>query len=281
VAEEATGLKLRLLAEAYFDAQKTRVANNNRVKAYKRLMPEGLADKFEEDFAWLVAAGKRLEDEVGTRAEDALSELLVYSEWLRYVKGVGPSLACQMLGFIYSKDGKGIERFPTISSLWKYAGLHVLEGKAPKRRRGERAPWNTKLKTVMWKIVRQMLYLDAEACFGRRLYEQFKEFERSKNQPFGVDRSLAVGRALARDYGKLREGHVVTKEDLPKLPQAVMVRLADGHVHLRAMRKVAKVLLACLWIRWRELEGLPTSKPYSIEKQLHQNYISPSEWVEK
>ena len=40
----------------------------------------------------------------------------------------------------------------------------------------------------------------------------------------------------------------------------------DGHIHNRAMRKVAKIFLAHLWQTWRRQEGLETTEPYA--KQL-------------
>lgn len=45
------------------------------------------------------------------------------------------------------------QRFKTVSALWHYAGHHVIDGKAPRRKTGQVQTWNTKLKTVLWTTV--------------------------------------------------------------------------------------------------------------------------------
>ena len=42
---------------------------------------------------------------------------------------------------------------------------------------------------------------------------------------------------------------------------------------------MVKIFLQHLWLKWRELEGLPISKPYSIERLGHAEYISAEEFV--
>ena len=48
--------------------------------------------------------------------------------------------------------------------------------------------------------------------------------------------------------------------------------------HLAAMRKMVKVFLSHLWVRWRELEHLPVSKPYPIDILQHNTYYHPEEF---
>lgn len=50
------------------------------------------------------------------------------------------------------------------------------------------------------------------------------------------------------------------------------------HRHYAAMRKMTKIFLQHLWLRWRELEGLPTSQPYVIEYLGHVDYMRPEEF---
>lgn len=50
-----------------------------------------------------------------------------------------------------------------------------------------------------------------------------------------------------------------------------------GHQHNAAMRKMIKLWLSHLWVRWRELEGLPTNHPYVHEKLGHNHYIKPED----
>jgi hypothetical protein len=73
-----------------------------------------------------------------------------------------------------------IERFPTVSSLWKYAGLgSIVEGKAVKREKGKKCDWNPKLKALCWKIAES--FVKQRGSPYRELYEKFKEEEKRKN----------------------------------------------------------------------------------------------------
>lgn len=68
-----------------------------------------------------------------------------------------------------------ISRYPTVSSLWHYAGYHVVDGHAPRRERGVASDWNSKLKKALW--------LTIDACLKnnvpriRDMYEEFKAEE--------------------------------------------------------------------------------------------------------
>lgn len=52
----------------------------------------------------------------------------------------------------------------------------------------------------------------------------------------------------------------------------------DGHRHAAAMRKMIKIFLSHLWVRWRALEGLPTRAPYAMEYQGHTSYERPEDY---
>lgn len=48
-----------------------------------------------------------------------------------------------------------------------------------------------------------------------------------------------------------------------------------AHIHAASMRRMIKVFLAHLWMRWRELEKLPTRALYVHEKLGHTSYEAP------
>lgn len=56
----------------------------------------------------------------------------------------------------------------------------------------------------------------------------------------------------------------------------------DGHRHNAAMGRMIKVWLQHLWLKWRQMEGLPTNNPYAIDKLAHTHVITPQEfgWVD-
>ena len=53
------------------------------------------------------------------------------------------------------------------------------------------------------------------------------------------------------------------------------------HIHNWAGRRTVKIFLSCLWAKWRELEGLPTTKPYVIQFLGHSDLITWRDWIEK
>jgi len=74
-----------------------------------------------------------------------------------------------------------IERFGVPSSLWHYAGLHVVNGKAPKRRRGQEATWNPKLKSLAWLIAKGQVM--SRGPF-RKYYDEYKRRDTLKHPDY-------------------------------------------------------------------------------------------------
>lgn len=131
-----------------------------------------------------------------------------------------------------------IGKFDTISKLWAFS----VGKPGEKRERGKKLGYNPHLKTLMWKTGKQLLMANNE------LYRGIYEGAKKKYQ----DRD---------DIKKAHEGKKGYKL----------------HIHLMSMRKMEKMFLSHLWLRWREIEGLPTSKPYVIAKLGHTTYINPPE----
>ncbi|RLG17521.1 hypothetical protein DRN63_02880, partial [Nanoarchaeota archaeon] len=61
-----------------------------------------------------------------------------------------------------------IECSDYVSQLWSYCGLKP----GSERRKGERLQYNPRLKTFCWKIGQSFIKFK---CFGRKLYDAFKE----------------------------------------------------------------------------------------------------------
>jgi len=142
--------------------------------------------------------------------------------FLARVRGIGPILASGLIAWL-----SPIERFPNISKLWKYCG--VAPGQ--RRRRGQKANFNPRLKTLMWKIATSFEKQKAERSYYRRIYDWKKQY-------------------------------YLNREDLRK-PIEKGEKGARLHVRLMAMRYAVKRFLADLWLQWRKLEGLPVTKPYA------------------
>jgi len=91
-------------------------------------------------------------------------------QYLNYVKGIGPVLASGIIAW-YSE---AMLKANYVSQIWSYSGL------APNqvRKAGERVNYNPRLKTFCWKIGQSFIKFK---CFGRKLYEEFKEQTKQKH----------------------------------------------------------------------------------------------------
>jgi hypothetical protein len=145
-------------------------------------------------------------------------------DWLTSIKGLGAGgLAAQLLA-----QFDDIGKFATVSKFWRFAGWAVIDGQIDRCKKGEKSPYNRRLKSVCYLVVEQFIrqqtpvYVDiyyAEKERQRRLHpEAIKENDKWK--------------------------------------------FNDGHLHRRAMRYTAKRFLSHLYVKWCEAEGLPVPKPY-------------------
>jgi hypothetical protein len=233
--------ELRVLVEAYYDVQQMRLECENRIRA--AVERQGLdADKAKALQDWMDERLARQEAELRSMVRQRIRGQPLWELWLKDVKGVGPCIA----GGLFAWAGD-LSRFDTVSKLWAYAGLHTVDGLAPRRQRGQKANWNPRLRVLAWKAAESFV-----RCGDgyRRLYLEEKE--------------------------RLRRLHPEPVPwDPPRLKRdgTPLLRFSDGHVDAMARRKVAKVFLAHCWQRGRELAGLPTRLPYVIEVLGHTGVI--------
>jgi len=220
--------RMRILVEIFYDAEDLRI----RTEARLRALGEDLKVPNEDVrgilavLSWLRSAEKSAKKEIEMEVKN--EEL--WKQYLSKINGIGPILAAGLIGYI-----EDIERFDTVSKLWAYAGLHVVEGKAPRRRRGQKINWNPKLRVLCWKIGESFVKMRGGGGY-RDLYEKHRaEYE--------------------------------AREDLKKE--------AKGRRYAMAKRKTVKIFLSHLWEVWRRLEGLPIRRTYVEEKLGHKDIIEP------
>jgi hypothetical protein len=174
-------------------------------------------------------------------------------DWFSQVKGIGNINIGKVICHI------DIEKASTISKLWRFAGFGVINGCAEKRKKGEKLHFNKELKTMCWRLGKSLI----------RAKGKYYDFYISEKKKL-IEKALAKGKK------------VVSAAELPKKNGK---RLEDnehisiGHIDMMAMRKMIKLFLAHLWLKWREAEGLSITEPYSIGLQNHSGYISPDEMV--
>jgi len=56
--------------------------------------------------------------------------------------------------------------------------------------------------------------------------------------------------------------------------------ITAGHAHRRAIRRVVKLLVSCMWRVWREGEGLPAANAYVIAHGGHTDEILAQHWID-
>lgn len=217
--------RLRILVETYYDIQKLRMSEGNRLRMYDRfgMLTSLQSAKLQE----IVNDLERDEGKITKFLDDELKGIPIWLSWLKHVKGVGPMMGAGLIAWI-----DDIGRFDTVSKLWQYSGF----GKpGQKRARGEKGDWNPRMRTHVWKVVKQMLM--AKNPFYREHYDEAK--------------AQYSAREDIKEMHKGKKGY-------------------KGHIDAMAKRKVAKLFLSHLWDVWRRAEGLEVRIPYAVEKLGHQ-----------
>ena len=158
-------------------------------------------------------------------------------DWLTGIKGLAAGgLAAQLLA-----QFDDVSKFDTVSKFWRFSGWAVIDGQIDRCKKGEKSPYNRRLKSICWLIVEQFI---------------------KQQTPIYVDIYYAEKERQRRDHPE-------------SIKENGKWKFNDGHLHHRAMRKTAKIFLQHLWAKWREAEGLPVSKPYVEAILGHTNISRP------
>lgn len=271
---------LRWLADVYEQAQKTRKALKNRARAKNQeadkhggAYADELGDRFYE-----------LEKDIYSQMKKVVRDMPIYTEWLSKVKGIGPTYTTKLLAWI------DIEKADTISALWKYCGYGVemvcencgaMEPRKPLRKNGttdeeyEQIIAEYEREKRIWQGIN-----DGDPCpkCGQPVHGEAQK--KRRGMPTGYNpqvKSLLwnIGTNFLKNNSPYRK--IYEQEKARKQKEGWGEN--DGHRHLHAMRKMVKVFLSHLWVKWREIEGLPTREPYVIEYTKHTDYYMPEEFV--
>ena len=266
---------LKQLVATYYGIQKVRVAMGNRITS---IVKEYGETDYTNRLVDVYNVSEEIEKSIVKHIKPILREFPIYTEWLKYVKGVGDILSAGLIAGI-----KTPARFSNISKLWKYCGLHVVDGEAPSRRKGAKVDWNPFMKTLCWKLGESFVKTKG---FYRRAYEQFRAEEERKSEE-GIIRPIdkCVGYIPKdEDVIKIVGDSPLTKSKIDKLKKEgykeLRVGMTNAHIYARAKRKTVKLFIAHLWHKWRELEGLPITKPYAHALLGHADFIEPPEPVD-
>ena len=145
--------------------QKARIQFGNRLRAISAGEDAAVHEQ-REIVARYYRAFDELERLVTRDIEVLVRRYPIYHEVAR-VRGVGPTLAAKTVALIGD-----IGRFDTVSKLWRFAGYAVVEGKAERRRAGEKAHYCGRLKVTCYLLGTSFLRLGSPY---REVYDRAKE----------------------------------------------------------------------------------------------------------
>lgn len=230
---------LFLAADVLDDIERTRIANENRVRSLEQA---GLGETPQAvSLAEIVATFKQVEHAAVLSLRRSM-RLHPLGPWIRNTPGVGEKQGGRLLAAIGDPYWNSLHNRPrTVSELWAYCGLHVvpattgrdsdaggdpghcirdaqvsIAGVAARRRRGQPANWSHDGKV--------RAYLIAVSCV------------RWRDSPY---------RGL---YDQRRAHTIITHSDW-----------TPGHSHNDALRIVAKAVLRDLWREAKRLHGSSTA----------------------
>ena len=284
---------LRTLVRGAYDIQKLRIEMGNRIVAnfkaklgqepgqkedeldpkakeilavirgsYKKLT-DGLkkfpaADEFEGDEVISMLTELCLAEQFTTleanerkhfkRLEAVLEEFPIYMQFLEQVRGIGPAMA----GVIISEID--IHKCKYASSIWKYAGLDVINGQGRSRRKEHQV---------------ESEYIDKNGEVKTKMGISFNPFLKTKLIGVLADvfiKTRSPYRDLYDNYKNRMENHAKygVQNDGVKVDGVAIT--SKGRRHAQSKRYMIKQMLVDLYTNWRALEGLDVHPPYHEAK---------------
>ena len=177
------------------------------------------------------------------KLEEQMCEItptLPIRDWFCNHRGLKDVLLAHLVG-VGSKDWND---FPKICQLWKWYGLHVVNGKAPRREKGVQPDFSSIRRAV------------AIGQLGENLIRQNQQWKSSYDW------------YKAKDYTKMKDA------GLTILPQARITEkraatgkyISEGRMHNRARRYMTKQFMRAMWEEWTgdnegELPGFVKHRP--------------------
>jgi hypothetical protein len=206
-------------ARQLWDVQRTRIALAHRVGAMQR---DGLAEQWRLPLMAAVADLAATEHAIDLQLV-RLARQHFLSDWISEAPGIGLGGFARLLGATGPLD-----RFATVSRLWAYLGMHVVDGTAPRRRRGQNSNWSAQGRVVARQLATAIVRV------GRGRYRA--AYDRKKAEYLARPRCGPSACPFGQTHTN-RKGET--------LPCGLM------HAHVAAMRYAVKLLVRDLWVAWR------------------------------
>jgi hypothetical protein len=202
-------LEILRVLKTFYDVQKLRLATELRVKVTRfslcpnnHMVPMAVArekcpicsapvtEVVVEAPEVLKAVLKDLEPierELYRDVENRVRGHQLYLRYLQYIDGVGPLMSAYLVTVLNPA------RFETVSKMWKYCGLHVENGRAPRRASGQATGWNPVARTMMWRLGESFRKVGG---FYKMMYRGFFEDSLKKHPNWTKAHHLAHARRV-------------------------------------------------------------------------------------
>jgi len=218
--------------EKYTDAKLLKYIQENKVKLDKE------DQEYVEKLVELLEEARTKENKFKKLMQSYIEQEPIYDKWLKNIKGISTLNTANLLQYFgYCEKAKHC------SSLWKYAGLHVVNGKAPKLSmygKGKEVEtgldYNPKLRMLMYRV--------GDSFVKQRTpkYRDIYDREKAKQWKLG-------------DYDEKK--NVMRNKDVEGSPQS------KGHADNRARRKMVKRFLADYYEQCLLIRGIEPDKVYA------------------
>jgi hypothetical protein len=241
---------LALSVQMFYDLQRIRIQIGGRLNAVNTPQGIDLADEDINYFHNLFSLLQKQENETLQIIKKQLKAERIWIDFLEKTKGVGPTMGAVII------SQYDINKAEAVSNMWSFTGLNVVNGKAPRKVKGEKLKYNAWLRTKMLGVLGSS-FLKCNSPY-RKFYDNYKHRIESKR----IKCMRCEGKGV---YGgkpcKNCNGEGIG-------PWGV----CDGHRHKAANRYMVKMFLIDLYKMWREFEGLPIRKPYQEEYLGHEHH---------
>jgi hypothetical protein len=157
---------LRYAVKMFYDLQRIRIQIGGRILAVEN--PQGIElenidiEFFKSEFDFIYEREKQFLKYI----KKQLKKYAIWTEFLEKVKGIGETMGAVIL------SEYDIEKADTVSKLWSFTGLNVVDGKAPKPIKGEKLKYNKWLRSKMVGVLGSS-FLKCNSPY-RQYYDNYK-----------------------------------------------------------------------------------------------------------
>lgn len=238
----------RFLVDIYYQMQGYRIALAGQIRS--------VGEDPHESLDFFLRQAKIMEVQIQKMLQVFVMTDQHIGDWLMHVYGVGPVISAGLIAHIDINIGV------TAGKIWRFAGLDPTVT----WEKGQKRPWNAKLKTLCWKIGQSFLkFQNRDLCYYGKVFAQRREIETAKNERLEY-KDQAAAKLERFNFRKTTTAYAYYSEG--KLPPA--------HIQARARRYAVKLFLSHMqWVWFETYYQQPAPFPYTHEYGGHMDLILP------